>query len=84
MIANLQEYPIKLKRFQKVAFMHLIPIGEVVYVNNFGELEEFGLPTATPLLAVHSLISYELLTGLTETQKDAAIALFENCHSIFC
>ena len=83
MLANLQEHPIVVKRFQKVAYLHLILVAEVSEVVNFGNLEEFGLQSASLLTGVHSVISRESLSGLTPKQQDGAIALFERYCSIF-
>ncbi|KAJ9074821.1 hypothetical protein DSO57_1002665 [Entomophthora muscae] len=78
LLANLNHSPVEVKHHQVVAYLHLLPVEEVMEIHNFGTLDEFGLPSEEVIPpAICTIIPQEQLQGLTVAQQDTALALFE-------
>ncbi|KAJ9078810.1 hypothetical protein DSO57_1002871 [Entomophthora muscae] len=84
LFANLTHSPVNVKHHQVVAYLHLLPVEEVMEINNFSTLDKFGLPLEEETLpAVYTIITCKKLQGLTVAQQDTALALFEKYKEIF-
>ncbi|KAJ9051351.1 DNA damage-inducible protein 1 [Entomophthora muscae] len=84
LFANLNHSPVEVKHHQIVAYLHLLPVEEMMEIHNFGTLDEFGLPSEELIPSVVcTIIPQEQLKGLIVAQQDTALALFEKYKGIF-
>ncbi|KAJ9069622.1 hypothetical protein DSO57_1016624 [Entomophthora muscae] len=74
-LANLSSTPTKVYNHQLLGYVKLEETSNLKSAVGFGGLEELGLSHSGP--STHSLILRESLKGLTTTQQDQALALFE-------
>ncbi|KAJ9078058.1 hypothetical protein DSO57_1010873 [Entomophthora muscae] len=79
--ANLTTNTIHVKKGQVIAFLHLLPSEEIARFENFGSLADMRLPDTKPPLC--PVIPQNTLVGLSTSEKDAIMKLFEKYKSIF-
>ncbi|KAJ9090606.1 hypothetical protein DSO57_1000458 [Entomophthora muscae] len=79
--ANLTANTIHVEKGQFIAFLHLLPSEEIARFENFGSLADMGLPDTKP--PVYPDIPQETLVGLSTSEQDFVLKLFEKYKSIF-